>query len=102
MELILIFVRNGVGVPQDMLPYVSGSSEEILWYLKGVLDLLLCTMTPFTCTAGLWPVDLAEIIRVQFYFQIPISTLYLSLFQLFYQIDSHKEQGLWCKQALVI
>ena len=37
-----------------------------------------------------WPVGLEGIFWVQFYFQIPISHLYLSLFQLFYQIDSHK------------
>lgn len=37
-----------------------------------------------------WPVGFEGISWVQFYFQIPISHLYLSLFQLSYQIDSHK------------
>lgn len=57
----------------------------------GILSVSLnCCLHGDTFYLYCWPVGFEGIPWVQFYFQIPISHLYLSLFQLSYQIDSHK------------
>lgn len=88
MEPILIFL------PEIELALCRMCNQMCQGALKGFSGTLRVSLNRCLCGDTFylycWPVGSEEIFWVQFYFQIPISHLRLSVFQLFYQTDSHK------------